>query len=56
MVGESTTGHVLTSLEMCKIVLPGASVMSWLSCAKYLEWYLQVISVAVHFSGFSFFY
>jgi hypothetical protein len=38
MVAESATGHVLTSLGMCKIVPLGVSVMNWQSCAKYQEW------------------
>jgi hypothetical protein len=46
MVVESTTGRALTSLGMCKTVLLGASVMSWLSCAKYLEWYVFVLQIS----------
>jgi hypothetical protein len=45
MVVELATGHVLTSREMCKIVLPGISVMSWLSCARYLEWYVSITQI-----------
>ena len=47
MVAESATGRVLTFLGTCKIVLLGASVMSWQICAKYLEWYDFVLRISL---------